>query len=200
MGSRAFDRFAGTCALIVGAGGVAYSIAFVVLLQAGGTGSEYAGALLLMVGGLLSTAVFVGLFQRLREVDAGFALWALFLALAGAMGTMLHGGESLALLKNPLGAMGDFPNFADPRGLATFAVTGLGVFLFSWLITRDPRAPTRLGYLGYVSALLGLLIYLGRLIILNPKSPGLLTAALLSGFVVNPAWFIWVGLRLRQSP
>ena len=35
------------------------------------------------------------------------------------------------------------------------------------------------------------------LVILNPKSPGLLTAAVLVGFVVNPVWFVWLGLELR---
>jgi hypothetical protein len=34
---------------------------------------------------------------------------------------------------------------------------------------------------------------------LNPKSPGLLTAAVIDGFVVNPVWFIWLGLISRQS-
>ena len=34
--------------------------------------------------------------------------------------------------------------------------------------------------------------------ILNPKSPGLLAAAVAVGFVVDPIWFVWLGLALRQ--
>jgi hypothetical protein len=34
------------------------------------------------------------------------------------------------------------------------------------------------------------------LVILNPKSPGLLAAAVLVGFVVNPLFFVWLGLVL----
>jgi hypothetical protein len=43
-------------------------------------------------------------------------------------------------------------------------------------------------------------VYIGRLVILNPKSTGLLIAAVTDGFVVNPIWFIWLGLVLRKSP
>jgi hypothetical protein len=42
-------------------------------------------------------------------------------------------------------------------------------------------------------------IYFGRLVIFNPKSPGLLTVALLTGFVVNPAWYAWLGLELWRG-
>jgi hypothetical protein len=42
-------------------------------------------------------------------------------------------------------------------------------------------------------------VYLGRLIVLNPKNPLLLTAAVLSGFVVSPAWFLWLGSILWRG-
>jgi hypothetical protein len=42
-------------------------------------------------------------------------------------------------------------------------------------------------------------VYVGRLVILNPKSPGLLTAAVIVGFLVNPIWFGWLGLVLRRT-
>jgi hypothetical protein len=45
-----------------------------------------------------------------------------------------------------------------------------------------------------------LVLYLGRLIILNPKNPVLLISAVLSGFVVTPVWFVWLGTELRRSP
>jgi hypothetical protein len=42
-------------------------------------------------------------------------------------------------------------------------------------------------------------IYLGRLIALDPKNPALLLPALVEGFVVNPAWFAWVGRSFARE-
>jgi hypothetical protein len=44
-----------------------------------------------------------------------------------------------------------------------------------------------------------IVVDLGRLIVLNPKNPGLLTAAVLSGFIVNPLWFLWVARILWRG-
>jgi hypothetical protein len=61
---------------------------------------------------------------------------------------------------------------------------------------RGRRLPVGLGYLAFVSAALFAFVYVGRLVILNPKSPGLFTAAVLSGFLVDAVWFVWLGLVL----
>jgi hypothetical protein len=42
------------------------------------------------------------------------------------------------------------------------------------------------------------LVYLGRLIILNPASPFVLYPAALTGFLVNPAFYLWLGSALRR--
>jgi hypothetical protein len=42
-------------------------------------------------------------------------------------------------------------------------------------------------------------LYLGRLIILDPTSPVILVPALLNGFLVNPALYIWLGLALLRG-
>jgi hypothetical protein len=34
------------------------------------------------------------------------------------------------------------------------------------------------------------------LIILDPKNPIVLVDALLSGFIVNPVWYVWLGIVL----
>jgi hypothetical protein len=56
-----------------------------------------------------------------------------------------------------------------------------------------------LGYLTYLSAILLVALYLGRLIILEPTNPVILVPALLNGFLVNPAVYIWLGLTLLRS-
>ena len=50
-------------------------------------------------------------------------------------------------------------------------------------------------YVGYVAALLLLILYLGRLIVLDATSPVVMVPAVLSAFVANPAWYIWLGLE-----
>ncbi len=42
-------------------------------------------------------------------------------------------------------------------------------------------------------------LYLGRLIILEAKNPLIVVVALLSGFIVNPLWYSWLGGVLWQG-
>jgi hypothetical protein len=44
-----------------------------------------------------------------------------------------------------------------------------------------------------------LVVYLGRLVVLTPSSPLVLLPAALTGFVVNPLWYVLLGLALRRS-
>jgi hypothetical protein len=193
-----FERFAGWTAVAVAVGGFAYSLSFVIFLKNGSDVAATLADLLLMLGGFAVTAVLIGLFRRLRETDAAFAQWAVLLGIAGAVGSGLHGGFDLAVqVKDPAGTVSDLAaNPTDPRGLATFALSGLALLLISWLIMAGGRLPKGLGQLGIVAGVLLLVIYIGRLTVFNPKNPFLLTVAVLSGFVVNPVWFGWLGLAL----
>jgi hypothetical protein len=71
--SSSFERFAGLSAILAGIAGLLYSISFVVLKN------DLLIALFLMLGGLFSTAALVAVYNRLKETDATFALWALLL-------------------------------------------------------------------------------------------------------------------------
>jgi hypothetical protein len=145
-----FERFAGWAAIAVAIGGFAYSLAFVIFLQNGSNSAATTADLLLMFGGFVVTAVLIAVFRRLRETDPGFALWAVPLGLAGAIGSGFHGGFDLAVqVKNPAGTVSDLAaNPIDPRGLATFALTGVSLLLISWLILAGGRLPKGLGKLG----------------------------------------------------
>jgi hypothetical protein len=55
------------------------------------------------------------------------------------------------------------------------------------------------GYLAYVSAFLLVVLYLARLIVLEPSSPIIAIPALLSGFVVSPALYVVIGLALLSG-
>jgi hypothetical protein len=200
MATRSFDRFGALCAAAAAVAGFGYSVAFVIYLHNGARGAAYADALLLMVGGIASTAVFSALFQRLRDTDPALALFGLALALAAAFGAAIHGAYDLANLANPpASAPSDLPDAVDPRGFATFALAGLAVAVTGVLIVRGRQLPIALGYLAFVSAALLVFVYIGRLVILNPKNPALLTAAVIVGFVVNPAWYAWVARTLWRN-
>ena len=199
--SRTFERFAGACAVLVAVGGVGYAIAFVITVNSAPRGASYASSLFLLGGGLVSTAVMIAVYQRIKGTDPSFALFGLLLGVVGALGSSIHGGFDLAVLvKRPANSLTNFPaNFVDPRGLLTFGFTALALLVISWLIVRGALLPKRLGYLGYVGGILLIVVYLGRLVVLNPKSPGLLTAAVISGFIVNPLWFLWLGSILWRG-
>ncbi len=199
--SRTFERFAGACAALVALGGVGYAIAFVFTVQSAPRGATYASALFLLGGGLVSTVVMIAVYQRLRITEPSFAMLGLLLGVVGAVGSSIHGGLDLALLaKRPANTVTNFPaNFVDPRGLLTFGFTALALLVIGWLIVRGGLLPRALGYLAFVGGALLVIVYLGRLIVLNPKSPGLLTAAVLSGFIVSPTWFLWVGWLLWRG-
>lgn len=205
MKSHSFEKFAGTIAIVAGLSGIVYSFAFVVLIVMG-RGPELGGFLAagtLMLGGILSTAVLIALYQRLRETDAMFALWALALGAAGALGSAAHGAYDLGNAFNPpdknLAAIANLPSQIDPRGFATFGLAGLALLLFAWLLGRAANWPRLLVYVTYASGLLSLVLFFGRMILLNPTNPIILVAALLEGFMVNPVWYIWTGLVVRRG-
>jgi hypothetical protein len=195
--SMTYERFAGVCAIGAALAGFLYSVAFVVLR------SEGLSAVCLLLVGLLSTAALVGLYQQVRDIDAGFALLGLLLTVVGGIGAAIHGGYDLSNALHPPATTGlsvDLPSQVDPRGLLTFGLTGLGLWTLAWLIVRGGELPRRLGQLGYLMAALAIILYLGRLIVLDSTNPLILVPALLAGFVVNPAWYLWLGIVLWRGP
>jgi hypothetical protein len=198
------ESLAATCAILAGLAGLLYSLAFLGLVVAGlapGPGA-LVSSLMLLLGGLLSSFVLIVVYERVRPAGPMIARWALALGLAGALGAALHGGYDLANAINPPAsdpiALANLPSPIDPRGLLTFGVSGLGAFGVALLIRRGGTLPRGLGTLGMVAAVLLVLTYLGRLIILTPTNPLVAGPAALVGLIVNPAWYVWLGLSLRR--
>jgi len=197
--SSAYERFAGWSAIAAGVIGFLYALAFIVIQRSAPALGGFLSALALTLLGFFSVAALLGAYDRLRQTDAAFALWAVLLAVTGALGSLLHGGYDLAnSLNPPSAANADLPSQVDPRGLLTFAVAGLGLAVISWLIVKGGRFPRGLGYLGWLSAILLVLLYLGRLIILSPASAVILVPAILNGFLIGPAWYVWLGTALLK--
>jgi len=197
MRTTSFDRTAGVAAILAALVGLLYSVAFVVLQN------PLLYSLCLMLGGLLSVVALVALFERLGEVDSSLALLGLILGAVSALGATIHGAYDLANVLNPPGevpaALAGLPNQVDPRGVLTFGVAGLAL-LVAGLLLRGSSAFGR-GFTALTFALAALLVivYLGRLIVLTPSSPLVLLPAALTGFVLNPLWYVLLGLNLRRS-
>lgn len=189
-----YERFAGVCAILAGAFTLLYSISFILLIN------EPLSSFCLLVNGLLATAVLVAVYERLRTADPSFALWGLLLGLAGALGSALHGGYDLAaVLREHAAVDPNLPAAMDPRGLLTFGASGIGLWVFAWLIVRSKQLPQRLGYLAYTVAALQIILYLGRLIVFDAKNPVIVIPALLAGFIATPVFYLWLGITLWRG-
>jgi hypothetical protein len=125
------------------------------------------------------------------------------LVAVGATGAMVHGGYDLANTVQPpvsdVLAEASLPHPIDPRGLLTFAVSGLGLLVLSMQSRRSGTLPANLAALGMTVGVLLIVVYLGRLIVLDPTNPLVAAPAALTGLVLSPAFYIWLGLELRRS-
>lgn len=197
MVSTTFGRFAGASSLLAALSIFLYSVAFVLLRD------NLLSGFFLLATGLLTLPLLVGLYGRLRVTEEHFALLALLLGIAGAIGSAVHGGYDLANAINPPAAIvpstATLPSQVDPRGLLTFGVSGVGVFFFAWLIDRGHQLPRGLAFVGYLLALLLVVLYVGRLTILDASSIAILGPALLAGFIVNPIWYAWLGISFLTA-
>jgi hypothetical protein len=185
-----FDRVAGFCALLGAALAILYAIGFVVLKST----PVYSFALL--AGGIVSTVALFAVYDRARA-GGSLASVGLALAVAGTLGAAIHGGFDLAVVLHPEapGPPGAGPFPVDPRGLLTFGVAGLGVLALSWAGLSVDGLPRNLVYLGFALGIVLILIYLGRLIVLDATSVLVLGPALV-GAILSPIWYAWIGWLL----
>jgi hypothetical protein len=196
--SLAFNRLAGLSGGLAGLSGLLYAVTFLIVQN------TLWSSLFLLINGLSSIIVLVGLYGLVVEVEPTFARLGLILAVIGGAGATIHGGYDLANSLHPASAalpqaVADLPSQTDPRGLLTFGLTGLGLVVLAWLVGRSAQFPKSLSYLGF--ALAGLLVelYLARLIILDAKNLLIAVPALLTGFLLGPIWNFWLGLKLWRS-
>ena len=204
MGTADYDRLAGSAAILAGIGGFVYSIAFIggVVLGAAPDAGLLVASAALLVGGILTAVVLIAIHARVSGQAPQLAALGLALALLGALGASVHGGYDLAnVIQPPVSdvlAVNELPNPIDPRGLLTFGVAGLGLLILAWLLRRSATVPTGLATLGIVVGALLVVVYLGRLIVLAPTNPLVAGPAAVVGFVLNPAFYIWLGTVLRR--
>ena len=200
----AYERDAGTTAIVAGISGIVYSVAFL-----GGVVAGWApqlgiivASIALIVGGLLSVSVLVALYLRLDGEYRAVGVIGLVFVAMGAAGAVAHGGFDLANAIHPpvsdVLAQAELPNPVDPRGVMTFGLTGMGLLVLSLLARGNGSLPRGLTTLGAVVGVLLVIVYLGRLIILTPTNPLVAVPAALTGLILSPAFYIWLGLELRR--
>ena len=191
--NKIFQNYSSLDAFGAGISALGYAYFFVVARD------PALSAFFLTLMGLFGVKVVVALYERLKDTHGGFALLGLVFGAVGTLGTMVHGGYDLANVINPsAGVAASLPSQIDPRGLLAFGATGLAILYFSWLMMKGRVFPKSLAYLGFVSGVLLIWIYVARLTILNPADPRLLYPVLLEGFIVNPLWYIWLGVAFKK--
>lgn len=191
--STTFQKFAGVCAIFTGLAGLVYLASFLALKNP----AALIPALALLLVGILAFVPLIAVYQRVRSTDEGFALWGLLLGIGGASGAAIHSAFDLSSNLHPPAVPFDYASPIDPRGFLTFAVAGLGAVVVSWLILRSRSFPSSIGYLGLVSGILLIALYLAYLVILSAASPLVLLLILLSG-LAQPIWYLWLGWQLWQ--
>jgi hypothetical protein len=201
--SNSFQRFGGLCAILAGIFGFLYSLAFIVIARSNAQLGGLLASFFLLLGGLSATAALTALFQRVESADNGFVTWGRALAIVGAFGSVIHGGYDLANAihvpeSDPLN-LANLPNAVDPRGLLTFGIAGIALLIASGLMVRTKALPKNLGYFGYLLGFVLVVIYLARLIILDATNPIVVVTVVITGFILNPLWNIWLGISLRRA-
>lgn len=186
-------------AWLAGASGFLYAVSFVIVARSAPTLGAGLSGFFLVAGGILGATALLGLYERLEGASGGYARWALLFGLAAALTATLHGGYDLANAIHAPDQTSTLPSEVDPRGLGTFGLAGISLLGFAFLMARDASFPRRLAYLGCLSGALLVLVYLGRLVVLDASSPLILAPAALEGFVVNPIWYVWLGFALRRT-
>jgi hypothetical protein len=187
------QRAAGLAAVAAALVGLLYSLSFVALSRLSPPAGALLSALFLLLGGLFTIAALAGVYDRRRDALPALSLLVVLLGWAGGLGAAVHGGYDLANAIHPAASLpSDVPNAIDPRGLLTFGVAGLALLLLGRLVGAG------LGRFAYVAGALLILVYLARLIVLTPSNPIVLLPAALAGFVVNPVFYVWLGLWLLR--
>jgi hypothetical protein len=175
--TRSFQRFAGWSAVTTAAAGLTFTFAFSIVVREGDRWAKWVSAVALAGGGLVTVPVIIALYALLRNREPEFALLGAFMGAVGALATATHGAFDVAGLSERITAdLSDVPNFVDPRGFSTFALTALALLVFGWLGLRTGWLGLRTGGLDRTVARLAVLVavllvvlYVRRLTVLDPK-------------------------------
>jgi hypothetical protein len=200
FGTAAFRRLAAPAAVITALTSVAYTVTFAVVVRRGSTWAQWASSSVLLAGSLLSLLVLVGIAAAVaRRAELELAIVAGLLGAAGALGAATHAAFDLANLANPPAGANDAASHVDPRGFATFALTGLAMAMAACLGRRAGLWHARLAGLGVATGATLIVIFIGRLTLLDPNSALIAPFAVAAGLVLNPLWLLGLARAYRAG-
>jgi hypothetical protein len=163
----------------------------------------------LALGALFTVPVVNAVFQLVREKREGVVLWASYLAYLGlsitaisdlrAARTKVSFAETYMAGDETVRTAVDISERAtslDPELWYSFGGVGIWLLVVNWLALRSAVLPRTLAYLGLLAGLLNCLAVAG--LALNFRLLNQITAGL-GGILVQPAWLVWLGLRVRRS-
>ncbi|GAC1348513.1 MAG: hypothetical protein NVSMB27_16550 [Ktedonobacteraceae bacterium] len=223
MNDRTFQKFAGAAAFVVALSSLSYVLVFLFLIPteqnpstatgftmtrsltsfaANPTGRQLANVLLVL-GGLATTAAVVGIYHRLREKSASWAMWSLCLGFAYSILTTVYGVHTFMLLrtlsdlyvnadastKSSIVVIASTPSPLDPYGFSKFFLSGVWLLITGWLMLRSAYFPRLLAYLALLAAIGVFVLYLFR------GSLGLVTGVP-GAALFGPLFWIGVGYTM----
>jgi hypothetical protein len=198
--TRSFQRFAGWSALAAAAAGVTFTAAFSVVVREGDQWANGSARLALAGGGLVTVPVVIALYALLREREPEFAFLGVLLWTVGALATAAHGAfDAAGLSKTVKPDLSNVPNFVDPRGFATFGLSALALLVFGVIGLRTGGLDRTVARIAVLAAVLLVVLYVGRLTVLDPEANVIKATALISGLIVNPAFFLLFARSLLQT-
>lgn len=187
--TRSFERFAGWSAALTALAGLVFTVSFAIVVRDGTHSAKWISAGALLAVGIVGLTVWLALHHRLREPEPQFAALLLIIGIASSIGAALHGAYDLGVLAHPVGKVQDLPSAVDPRGLATFGLAGAALAGFGWLAGRNGQLPQLLARLAVIDGGLLIVLYVGRLTVLDPHANLIKVVALLSGLVLTPLFY-----------
>jgi hypothetical protein len=194
-----FRRVAAPASALAAAGSIVFTVTFGLYVRESYRWALWASTITRAVTGLLLVVVFVALQALVRDREADLARVAAGIGVVGALASVLHGAYDLADLAKPQHVNPNLPSEVDPRGFATFALIGLAILLFAWLARGVVALPRWTTLAGIVAGVLLVVVWLGRMIAVDPNDDVIRVAALASGLVAVPAFDVGLARRLRTA-
>jgi uncharacterized protein DUF4386 len=226
MKDSSFSRIAGLAGFAVAALSILYAVAYLFITPAAQRGADlsafYASFaadptgrqlanLCFVLSGILAPFVIVGVSERLRGLNEGWARWSLVIGVISQLAVGIHGFYSLiatpiqtsmynggdAATRAAIAALRSAPLPTDPAEFFTFGLTGLWALVVGLLVLRGADLPRWLGYVALAAGVDLLLLF-------GADVAGAGTLVLLTGgpasLILGPAmWASFGGALLRDS-
>jgi hypothetical protein len=184
--TRTFSRVAVVSAAVAVVTSLVYSVTFALVVRKGYHWAEWASSAALLTGAMAAIVVVLAARERFAGREPQLAQLAVVLGLAGALGSAVHAAYDLSVLAKPVESNGLALSPTDPRGFATFALTGLALGLFGVLGHAAGALSNRTRWTALLTAASLVTVFVGRLALLDPNRLVIKVLALACGVVLNP--------------